>query len=111
MFDDLQNPEANTAYIQLHLTSPNETPSERVGRNWGANCNPFPYFTSLTFFVFMSIFFSPPFMNRGNNKEGWFAPSIKHKLEEGQAGKIWKRIAIRTPIPSHPFGWGLIGGS
>ena len=34
-----------------------------------------------------------------------------HKHEEGQAGKIWKRIAIRTPIPSHPFGWGLLGGS
>ncbi|WP_290705390.1 RNA-guided endonuclease IscB [Ferroplasma sp. Type II] len=23
----------------------------------------------------------PRFMNRGNNKEGWFAPSIEHKLE------------------------------
>ncbi|MHB8361742.1 MAG: RRXRR domain-containing protein, partial [Thermoplasmataceae archaeon] len=24
---------------------------------------------------------NPRFMNRGNNKEGWFAPSIEHKLE------------------------------
>ena len=46
----------------IHLTPSKETPWESVWRNCIVNLNPSPYFTSLTFLVLTSIFFSSPFI-------------------------------------------------
>ena len=47
-------------FINFHLTPSNEILYGNVERNGIVNLNPSPYFTSLTFFMFIFIFFSPP---------------------------------------------------
>ncbi len=48
--------------IIFYLTAPRETPCGSVWRNWALNLNPLPYLASLTFFVLIFIFYSPPFV-------------------------------------------------